>query len=147
MGPFINGLHPNARKMWRITALPLLMVWMTPWLVAGVAEELPSLPALLIAHIGVPVAAVIPRIRYRRWSYDVAPDDLLLEWGVLKKRHLRIPLDQIRAVRTTRGPLERRFGLATLVVVALGGTERIPGLGVERAEQLRLTLLERVGVG
>jgi membrane protein YdbS with pleckstrin-like domain len=59
-----------------------------------------------------------------------------------------IPVSRLQHVDLTRGPIERAFGLATLVVHT-AGTEaasfRLPGLTADRAGQLRDAILEARG--
>lgn len=136
-----NHLSPKVRTLWRLTALPVLLVWMSPWLAVSLADELPAPLALLIAHAGVPFAAVIPRLRYRHWRYEVSARDVIVSWGVIRRHSRVVPRDSIREVRIQTGPLDHRFGLAKLVIDA--GARKsvtIPGLLLEEASRLRGTL-------
>jgi len=50
---------------------------------------------------------------------------------------VRVPMARIQHVDIRRGPLERRYGLATVVLFTAAGAHAIPGLALEVADQLR----------
>lgn len=83
---------------------------------------------------------VHPPLNYRRWRFRL--DDRLLQvrWGVLVHEEKAIPMSRLQHIDLVRGPLERMFGLATLIVFTAGSeaaTFRVPGLLPEHAEVLR----------
>jgi membrane protein YdbS with pleckstrin-like domain len=109
----------------------------------------PGLVAGLIAVAGALDAWWLPRARYRRWRYQVAPDALELRHGVLKHVHSTIPYFRVQHIDIAQGPVERAVGLARLVVhTASAGTDAtIPGIAAGDAEGLRRLILARAGSG
>jgi uncharacterized protein len=87
------------------------------------------------------VAAIVaPPWAYATWRF--AADDRLLSMrhGMIFVEDRRIPVPRMQHVDITRGPVERLFGLATLVVYTAGNEGsafRVPGLSNVRAEALR----------
>lgn len=81
-----------------------------------------------------------PRRSYQEWAYRL--DDRVLETrsGIWFKVEQLLPLSRLQHADLQRGPLERYFGLASLVLHTAGSQLPaivIPGLRAEVAEQLR----------
>jgi len=81
-----------------------------------------------------------PARSYRAWGYRI--DDKVLETrrGIWFRTITLLPLSRLQHVDLHRGPLERSFGLASLLLHTAGtlnSTIVIPGLEAEWAAQLR----------
>lgn len=86
--------------------------------------------------------------RYRRWSYQVRADSLLLTRGVFTRTKTVVPYVRIQHVDASRGPAERLLGIATTVVYTAGSRGAdvsIPGLTQAGAEALQ-TRLKRLAI-
>ncbi|MCB5169901.1 PH domain-containing protein [Streptomyces bambusae] len=81
---------------------------------------------------------------WRSWRYAERADDLLIFRGVLWREETVVPYGRMQLVEVTSGPLERRFGLASvqLHTAAAASDARIPGLLPAEAERLRDRLTE-----
>lgn len=96
------------------------------------------------------LALVVPPLAYARWRYAYVGDLLLLRYGILFVEERAVPVKRMQHVDLVRGPLERLFGLATLVVFTAGNEGsafRVPGLGAVDAQELRDRILEARGDG
>lgn len=95
--------------------------------------------ALVVAITGFVAAEVIALRRYTAWGYAERAEDLLVRRGVLVERLSVVPYGRMQFVDVVAGPLERRFGLATvrLHTAAAASDARVPGLPAEEAERLR----------
>lgn len=107
---------------------------------AGPVWALFALPPLLALGWGWPVLGR----NWRSWGYLERADDLLISRGVLWRRQTIVPYGRMQLVEVTSGPLERRFGLATvqLHTAAAATDAEIPGLLPAEAERLRDRLTE-----
>jgi membrane protein YdbS with pleckstrin-like domain len=79
-------------------------------------------------------------LRYESWSYRVRANSLFLDRGVFTRVRTVVPYVRIQHVDASRGPVERAFGLATVVVYTAGSRGAdvsIPGLTPERADDLQ----------
>ncbi|MFJ6485528.1 MULTISPECIES: PH domain-containing protein [unclassified Streptomyces] len=76
---------------------------------------------------------------WRSWRYAERADDLLISRGVLWRKETVVPYGRMQLVEVTSGPLERRFGLASvqLHTAAAATDAKIPGLVPVEAERLR----------
>uniref|UniRef100_A0AAU2JRB3 PH domain-containing protein n=1 Tax=Streptomyces sp. NBC_00049 TaxID=2903617 RepID=A0AAU2JRB3_9ACTN len=81
---------------------------------------------------------------WRSWRYAERADDLLISRGVLWREQTVVPYGRMQLVEVTSGPLERRFGLASvqLHTAAAATDAKIPGLVPAEAERLRDRLTE-----
>ncbi len=84
-------------------------------------------------------AEVIALRRYRAWGYAERAEDLLVRRGVMVRRLSVVPYGRMQFVDVVAGPLERRWGLATvrLHTAAAASDARVPGLPAAEAERLR----------
>jgi len=86
----------------------------------------------------------LPR-SYRAMSWAVHPDRVSLRKGVWWRRAITVPRVRVQHTDVKQGPLQRRFGIATLVIHTAGTQHakvELPGLSLEAAEHLRDWLIE-----
>lgn len=96
------------------------------------------------------LALFIPPLNYARWRYGFIGDLLLMRYGILFVEERAVPVRRMQHVDLVRGPIERVFGLATLVVFTAGNEGsafRVPGLPVEVARELRDRIVQMRGDG
>lgn len=81
---------------------------------------------------------LIPR-NWRAWGYAERLDDLLVTHGVMYRQLTVVPYGRMQFVDVSSGPLERRYGLATIQLhTASPATDaKIPGLTAAEAARLR----------
>jgi len=87
-----------------------------------------------------------PGIAYRHASYRVDTDGLEIQRGVYFRSVTTVPRSRIQHTDVSQGPLQRRYGLATLVVHTAGSESAevdLPGLRHEIALRIRDHLLPR----
>jgi len=143
-------LDPRAKTLWRITgalgALPLLAVGASvSWSllrVVGVPSLLGILPLLAALALSAALAGVVPDLRWRRWRYEIREDEVDLQRGILWVSRTLVPLARIQHVDTQSGPLQRRFGLATVIFYTAAGANQIPELSAPVAAEVRDRIAE-----
>lgn len=140
--PELAPLDPRVRTLWWIVAgltlVPVALAAIAVDLVWVVVVPTGLLTAAVVV-LGGGLAVTLPILRYRRWRYALRPDDLWIRKGVVWVTTSVIPLSRLQFVDTTQGPLERVFGLSSLVVhtAAVGTSGRLPGLDASAAADLR----------
>ena len=107
---------------------------------AGVAVGLWA--ALAVGALGAVVFAVGSGVIGRQWralGYAEREDDLLVRRGVMFRELTVVPYGRMQFVDVTAGPLDRRFGVATVQLhTASAATDAtIPGLAPDEAARLR----------
>jgi membrane protein YdbS with pleckstrin-like domain len=138
-------LDPRAKTLWRITgtlgALPLLAVgaFVSSSLLRVVEAPLllGVLPFLAALVLFVALAGVVPGLRWRRWRYEIRAEEVDLQRGIFWVSRTLVPLARIQHVDTQSGPLQRRFGLATVVFYTAAGANQIPELSAPVAAGVR----------
>ena len=90
------------------------------------------------------LAQAWPAIEYRRFSYTLESDHIEIRHGVIWRTVTSVPKSRVQHIDVAQGPLERRYGLATLSIYT-AGTEfarvDLPGLAYARAVAIRDRLL------
>ncbi len=143
-------LDPRAKVLWRITgtlgALPLLAAGaFASWASLRVVEVpllLGVVPFLAALGLVVVLAAVVPDLRWRRWRYEIREGEVDLQRGIVWVSRTLVPLARIQHVDTQSGPLQRRFGLATVVFYTAAGPNQIPELSAPVAAAVRDRIAE-----
>ena len=127
---------------------PLLLIGL------GIAMLIGSLSldvkvVLVIAWLAVTallawLAQAWPAIEYRRFSYALDPEHIEIRRGVIWRTVTSVPKSRVQHIDVAQGPLERKYGLATLSIYT-AGTEfarvDLPGLTYARAVEIRDRLL------
>ncbi len=143
-------LDPRAKTLWRITGalgtLPILLggafaSWVLLW-VAGAPPLLGILPVLGAAAMFAVAVGVVPPLRWRGWRYEIREDEVDLQRGIVWISRTLVPLARIQHVDTQRGPLQRRFGLATVIFYTAAGPNQIPELSAAVAAGVRDRIAE-----
>lgn len=87
---------------------------------------------------------VWPAVEYRHASYRVDANGLEIRRGVYFRSVTNVPRSRVQHTDVAQGPLQRRFGLATLIVHTAGNDSAVvelPGLTHETALAIRDHLL------
>jgi membrane protein YdbS with pleckstrin-like domain len=131
-----HHLDPRARTLWQLSGA--IFTGIVLLAAAGVAWVLLSLTgASPVAVIGIGALVVvlsalwiwpIPQIEWRHWRYEIGEQEVDLQHGWLVVTRTLVPMVQIQHVDSRRGPLERRFGLSTVVLYTAAGANEIPAL-------------------
>ncbi|MEM6454728.1 MAG: PH domain-containing protein [Acidobacteriota bacterium] len=103
---------------------------------------------LLIALLLGAKAVFWPVIRWRHASYRFGARGLQIRRGVLFRHQIAVPRSRVQHTDVVQGPIERSYGLATLVVHTAGmlhAAVHLPGLAHEDALGLRDQLLDDAG--
>ena len=152
----VEEFHPldsRVVKLWRLTWLILFGIFLL--ILLGVAVSIgAALPAariwlaigwLALAAISLWFSFWFPPRYYHSWGWRIDARVLELHHGRLIQHTRLIPLARLQHVDLERGPFERMFGLASLVIHTAGthaASTTIPGLEAEDAARSRDHLVE-----
>lgn len=132
-GGVLGAIAAAGTVLWNLAARPGLL--------AGAV-----IAALVFTALGALIVWLVrwPAVAYRFISYRVDTDALEIRSGVYFRSVTTVPKSRVQHTDVSQGPLQRRFGLATLTVHT-AGTENaeveVPGLTHEVALQIRDHLL------
>lgn len=140
-------LAPAVVTSWRISAA---LGWLLP---AAVTIGLgfvfgDSWGWLVLVAISVLVlfsVVVYPRMRYRRWRWQLTDLAIELRYGVLVRIQETVPYFRIQQIDIAAGPVDRLLELASLQVTSASasGSASLPGIAAEDAPRVRAELLAR----
>ena len=102
---------------------------------------------IAVATIGVAVVIAAPRRIYRRLLYRLDPRLLQVVRGWLFHTDTIVPLVRVQHLDVVRGPFDKLFGTASLVVHTAGTLNSIvtlPGLAPDRATEIRDVIREQI---
>jgi membrane protein YdbS with pleckstrin-like domain len=121
----------------------LLFLWLGTDVPAARLVFLAVLAALLVVLAGL-TAWLYPGLKLRHALWRLTPAALEIRMGVWFRHLVSVPRARVQHTDVECGPLERRFGLATLVVHTAGHQDsevRLDGLRHETALAIRDQLL------
>ena len=107
-----------------------------------------GLLAATVAPILIWLAAVWPGLAYRHYAYRIDESGIEIVSGAIFRRVTSVPRSRVQHTDVSQGPIERRFGLGTLVIYTAGtqfARVSLPGLEHGIAVWTRDTLLPRDG--
>ena len=148
--PPLLAVAPGYKNVLRVrlalTWVPLILgaVFLDRALEETMFHGLPSTLVPLLALISIGLA---PQRIYSRLGYRVGDRLLQVVRGWMFHSDTVVPFVRVQHMDVTRGPLEKMFGTANLVVHTAGTHNSIvtvPGLEPERAEQIRGMIREHV---
>ena len=131
-----NALRARAATFWG----PLFIA---AWVINGILGDRTSVLGLLpvvVGLIGLSGILVAPDRIYRRLGYAIDGRLLRTVRGWLFHTDTVVPFVRVQHIDVTRGPFDKMFGTATLVVHTAGTHNSIvtlPGLSPERAAEIR----------
>ncbi len=143
-------LQPPERGYLNVLRVRALIVWLPPLIGALVVDRFilagswaAGLVPLAVAIIGTVAVVVAPRRIFRRLGWRADGDQLQVVRGWLVHIDTIVPFVRVQHIDVTRGPLDKMFGTATLVIHTAGTHNNVvvvPGLAPERADTLRATI-------
>ena len=131
-----NTLRAQAAVFWVPLAIAALIVDFTVLASTPFSGLLPAVVGL----IGFSAIIVAPNRIYRRLGYAIDERLLRTVRGWLFHVDTIVPFVRVQHIDVTRGPFDKMFGTATLVVHTAGTHNSIvtlPGLAPERAAEIR----------
>ena len=139
--PELTTLDPAFVTTTRITSALALL----PFVIgAGALEITKALPPgsfiVPVLLLYVFAAFVVPARKYRHWGYDMGLDRLRIVRGYMFYRDTIVPFGRIQHIDVDQGPVDRRYGLATLTVHTAGNHNSkvaLPGLAHADALAMR----------
>jgi membrane protein YdbS with pleckstrin-like domain len=139
---------PQQRLVGRLTALVVISASLVALLIVlAAADDLTGWGRMALVTLWLLVMAGLawhaerwPARVYAHTRYRLDADGLLIRRGVYWRRVTHVPRSRVQHTDVSQGPMERRYGLGTLVVYTAGTDHArvsLPGLAHEVALQLR----------
>lgn len=149
--PPLLAVEPSYRHVLRAR---LALTWLPLAIAASVADRvlLGATPFYGVASIAAVVVAlavviIIPQRKFRRLSYGLTDRMLRSVHGWMFRIDTIVPFVRVQHLDVTRGPLDKMFGTASLVVHTAGTHNSVVcvhGLAPDRAAEIRDVIREHV---
>ncbi len=149
--PPLEPVEPGYRHVLRVR---LAMSWLFLLLIAFVLDRVllvqwgaGGVLPITLAVIAVLAVLLAPQRAWRRLRYRLTGQLLQVVRGWLFHVDTVVPLVRVQHIDVVRGPLDKMFGTASLIVHTAGthnSTVTLPGLAPERAAQIRDIIREHV---
>ena len=150
----VSDLRPVAPGYKNVLRLRLALFWVPLAVGAVVADQLAlpghalhGLPSVALPLIAALILSTVPQRAYARLRYGMTDKLLQVVRGWLFHTDTIVPFVRVQHLDVLRGPFDKMFGTATLVVHTAGNHNSIvslPGLAPETAAQIRDVIREHV---
>jgi membrane protein YdbS with pleckstrin-like domain len=130
-----------------IAAAVLCAALLVGVLVVGVVGSPGLIGALLLLAGWLATSSLVtgllmwwPAVRYRHTTYEISDQGIRIRRGVLWREVSSVPRSRVQHTDVAQGPVERMFGLATLIVYTAGthhASISLSGLAREAALLIR----------
>ena len=144
MEPMAESYEREVKTQLLIIFLPILIASVLPFLLTQIVYLLaiPAFVALLMVIISRLVIrkALVKGVALR--EFDVA-----YRSGLFWRKTVIVAFNRVQHVEVSSGPLQRKFGLATVKFFTAGGSSvdlKVDGLSTERAEQMRAFIANKI---
>lgn len=138
------NIAKNAIKAWRITAsiyivglwllviglIILTLLFNLTFILSGIALGIGIVASFVFVYL-------IPKLRYRRWRYEIYEQEIYIQHGILIVTRTIIPMIRVQHVDTKQGPILKMYKLATVSISTAATTHEIPALVEKDASSLR----------
>ncbi len=138
-------IDPKGLKVWQITGaivsfvsiVILVGLFMIHFLVYTIPYWVLVVSILLVILFTILQVWVLPKLRWRKWRYEVSEHEVELKHGVITVTRTLIPMVRVQHVDTRQGPLLRANQLSSVTISTAATTHEIPALSNEIADELR----------
>ncbi|MFD2654695.1 PH domain-containing protein [Gracilibacillus thailandensis] len=135
----------DAIKAWKLTAqliaiIPLLITigaFVAAYFFDFLSYWIGIVLAVLTVLEWVISIVIIPKLRWRRWRYQIYDQEIYIQHGILIVTRTVVPMIRVQHVDTQQGPILKKYGLSTLQISTAATTHEIPALLEDEAADLR----------
>ncbi|MDX8362828.1 PH domain-containing protein [Cytobacillus sp. IB215316] len=149
----INRISTRALPVWRIGGIIEFLVSLIAFIVLLILTIIYHwsiwiivVGSLLTLVMGYTFIMLIPKLRWKRWRYEVNEHEIDIQHGIFIIKRTLIPMVRVQHVDTKQGPILRKYSLATVTVSTAATVHEIPALDLNEADELRdrISILARV---
>ena len=144
MEPMAESYEREVKTQLLIIFLPILIASFLPFLLTQIVYLL-AIPAFVAL-----LAVIISRLVIRKAlvkGVALREFDVAYRSGLFWRKTVIVAFNRVQHVEVSSGPLQRKFGLATVKFFTAGGSSvdlKVDGLSTERAEQMRAFIANKI---
>lgn len=106
--------------------------------------QIGQIVSVVVAVIVVLNMIISPYFRFHRYSYRIDEEFIDVREGYLFVERNIVPLERLHKMQTLKGPIDRMFKVAKVVVTTAGGDVTLRFLDEEKAEMIAESLGKRI---
>ena len=143
-------LNPVSKKAMYVTKFIMIAIFALICIpIAVFADRVDYTLYIRIASLAVFAVVIVyglisPQIFYRYYRYRMDEDCIEVRRGVIIRSHFLVPVERVHQVQVDKGPILRKFGLASLTVTTAGGIANLEYLDEPVAEDIAQNLNEKI---
>ena len=144
MEPMAASYVREVKTQQLIIWLPLLVVSFVPFVLAQISFLL-VIPVVVLLLATVISRLVIKKSRVK--GVALREHDIAYCSGLFWRKTVIVAFNRVQHVEVSSGPLQRKFGLATVKLFTAGGSGvdlKIDGLSADRAEEIRAFISSKI---
>ena len=144
MEPMAPAYEREVKTQQLIIWLPLLIISFVPFLLGQ------FIFLLLVPVVMLLLATIISRLVIKKSQVKgiaLREFDIAYRSGLFWRKTVIVAFNRVQHVEVSSGPLQRKFGLASVKFFTAGGSSvdlRVDGLTAERAEQMRTFIAAKI---
>lgn len=115
------------------------VIWLIP---EGI--EIGKTISIVLGVILIANAAISPYFRFHRYRYSIGEEFIDIYEGYIFVERNIVPLERLHKMQTLKGPIDRIFKVAKVVVTTAGGDVTLRFLDEEKAEYIAESLGKRI---
>lgn len=138
----LGCLYTNA-ILWAVIGLGIIIFINVVWFIPD-EVQVGMVVSLILAILIIANAAISPYFRYHRYSYEINDEFIDVREGYIFVERNIVPLERLHKMQTIRGPIDRMFKVAKVMVTTAGGDVVLRFLDEEKAEFIAESLGRRI---
>ncbi|WP_405099221.1 PH domain-containing protein [Oceanobacillus sp. FSL H7-0719] len=139
-----HSIDPRALKVWKISAVIYITIFWILIIAAAILTYLFEWPHWIVITAAIVNLAfsylfvfLFPKLRYRRWRYEIFEQEIYIQHGIFIMTRTLIPMIRVQHVDTEQGPIMKAHHVASVSISTAATEHSIPALSEEDASNLR----------
>jgi len=137
------GCMYTASIIWAIIGVGILVALNVFWFIPD-GIKIATMISIVLGVLLVANAAISPYFRFHRYRYSITDEFIDIYEGYIFVERNIVPLERLHKMQTLKGPIDRIFKVAKVVVTTAGGDVTLRFLDEEKADFIAESLGKRI---
>lgn len=137
------GCMYTAAILWAVIGIGILIGVNVAWLIPE-GIQIGTTISIIVGVLLAANAAISPYFRFHRYRYSIGEEFIDIYEGYIFVERNIVPLERLHKMKTLRGPIDRMFKVAKVIVTTGGGDVILRFLDEEKAEFIAESLGRRI---
>lgn len=137
------GCMYTAAILWAVIGIGILIAVNVAWLIPE-GIQIGTTISIIVGVLLAANAAISPYFRFHRYRYSIGEEFIDIYEGYIFVERNIVPLERLHKMQTLRGPIDRIFKVAKVVVTTAGGDVTLRFLDEEKADFIAESLGRRI---